>query len=118
MTTSEIANRLYELCQQGEYQQAQDELYASAATSTEPDMTGTLQTAVGLEAIKEKGREFGDMIAETHGGYVNEPSVFGKHIFMELGLDVTMKDGSRMDMKEMCHYIVSDGKIISEQFYY
>jgi hypothetical protein len=118
MTTSEIANRLYELCQQGQFGQAQDELYAATATSTEPDMTGTLQTAVGLDAIKEKSREFESKIVETHGGYTKEPKVFGKHIFMELGLDVTMKDMGRMDMKEMCHYIVSDGKIISEQFYY
>ena len=118
MTTLEIANRLYELCQQGQYEKAQDELYAPTATSTEPDMTGTLQTAVGLDAIKEKSREFGSKIVEMHGGYTNEPKVFGKHIFMELGLDVTMKDMGRMDMKEMCHYVVADGKIISEQFYY
>jgi ketosteroid isomerase-like protein len=118
MTTSEIANRLYELCQQGQYETAQNELYAPTATSTEPDMSGTLQTAVGLDAIREKGKQFQSMVVEMHGGYTNEPKVFGKHIFMEMGMDVTMKDMDRMDMKEMCHYVVADGKIVSEQFYY
>jgi len=36
MTTVDIANRLYELCKEGHYQQAQEELLADDALSIEP----------------------------------------------------------------------------------
>ena len=118
MTTQETATRLYELCQQGQFETAQNELYSNEATSTERNMQGEAETVTGMEAIKEKGKKFQSMIEEMHGGYTNEPKVFGNHIFMEMGMDVTMKGMGRMDMKEMCHYEVKDGKIISEHFLY
>ncbi|MCY7421350.1 MAG: hypothetical protein LH478_06350 [Chitinophagaceae bacterium] len=58
------------------------------------------------------------MAEEMHSSYTHEPTVFGNYIFMEMGMDVTMKGMGRMDMKEMCNYEVKDGKIISERFYY
>ncbi len=118
MTTQEIANRLFELCQQGQFEAAQNELYSTEATSTETDQTGQIVTVTGIDAIKQKGNQFQSMIVEMHGGYTNEPKVFGNHIFMEMGMDVTMKDMPRMNMNEMCHYEVKDGKIISESFHY
>jgi hypothetical protein len=118
MTTQETASRLYELCQQGKFSEAQKELYAADATSTEPDHTGSLVTVTGVDAIEAKGKQFQSTIEAHHGGYINPPTVFGSHIFIEMGMDVTMKGMDRMYMKEMCHYVVKDGKIISEQFYY
>jgi hypothetical protein len=118
MTTQEVANRLHELCQQGQFETAHDELFAPEATSTEKNMQGELETVSSLEGIKEKSRQFQSKVEEMHGGYSNEPTVFGNHIFMEMGLDATMKEMGRMNMKEMCAYEVKDGKIISERFYY
>ncbi len=118
MTTQEIANRLYELCQQGKFDTAQTELYNTNATSTEKDMTGNAVTVTGMDAIVAKGKHFQSMIEEIHGGYTNEPKIFGNNIFMEMGMDVTLKGMGRMDMKEMCQYAVADGKIVSERFYY
>lgn len=118
MTTQEIANRLFELCQQGQFETAQNELYAQNATSTESNPAGELETATGIEAIKAKGKQFQSMVEEMHSGYTHEPKVFGKNIFMEMGMDVTMKGMGRMNMTEMCHYVTQDGKIVSEQFYY
>lgn len=118
MTTQEIANRLFELCQQGQFQTAQTELYAENATSTESNMHGGRETAVGVNAIKEKGAKFQSMILEMHGGHTGTPKVYGNYIFMEMGMDVTMKEMGRMNMIEMCRYEVKDGKIISEEFYY
>ncbi len=119
MTTQEVADRLYELCSQNQYEQAQQELYAEDATSTELNMgTGAVDSVTGMEAIREKGKTFRGMTEEMHGGYINPPSVFGNNIFLEMGMDVTMKNMPRMEMKEMCHYAVKDGKIISERFYY
>ncbi len=118
MTTNEIASRLYELCQQGKFDVAQTELFDDNATSTEPDMTGNLVTVAGLETIVAKGKQFQSMIEAHHGGHINEPKVFGNSIFMEMGLDATMKEIGRIYMTEMCHYLVVDGKIISERVYY
>ncbi len=118
MTNQEIAGRLYELSQKGDFITAQKELFADTATSTESNMQGGRDTAAGVEAIKAKGEKFQSMIEEMHSSYTNEPKVFGNYIFMEMGIDVTMKGMGRMNMVEMCSYEVKDGKIISEEFYY
>ncbi|MBL7706614.1 MAG: nuclear transport factor 2 family protein [Taibaiella sp.] len=118
MTTQEVANRLYELCQKGQFETAQNELYHPEATSTESDRQGERQTVKGIEAIKAKGKAFMDSVEEMHGGYTNEPKVFGNYIFMELGMDATFRGVGQMAINEMCHYEVKDGKIVSEAFYY
>ncbi len=118
MSTQEIANRLYELCKQGQFETAQNELYADDSTSTEHNMQGSLETVNGIAVIKEKGKHFQSMVEEMHSNFTNEPKIFGKYIFMEMGMDVTMKGMGRMNMNEMCGYEVKDGKIISERFYY
>ena len=118
MTTQEVATRLYELCQQGQFDVAQTELYATTATSTESNMQGERETVTGMEALKEKGADFQSKIVEMHGGHTNEPKVYGNYIFMEMGMDVTMKEMGRMTMNELCKYEVKEGKIISEEFYY
>jgi len=89
MTTQEVAKRLYERCQQGQFETAQKELYSNDATSTEINMTnGDKETKTGLEAIEVKGQQFQSMIEEMFGGYTNEPTVYGNYIFMEMGMDV------------------------------
>jgi hypothetical protein len=62
--------------------------------------------------------EFRSMIEAHHLGYCNEPKVFGNNIFMEMGMDATMKGRGHWAMSEMCHYVVDNEKIMSEQFYY
>lgn len=118
MTTQEVAGRLYELCTQSKFDEAKAELFADNATSTEPNMSGELETVTGMDGLMAKGKKFEEMVEEMHGGYTNEPKVFGNHIFMEMGLDATMKGMGRMTMNEMCQYEVKDGKITSERFYY
>ena len=56
MTTQEIEYRLYEFCQQGQFETAQNELYADRTISTESNMQGELETVTGIAAIKEKGK--------------------------------------------------------------
>ncbi|XZF14526.1 SnoaL-like domain-containing protein [Chitinophagaceae bacterium MMS25-I14] len=118
MTTQEIANRLYELCSQNQFEAAQKELYAPDVTSTESTPQGGRVTVSGQEGLKQKSAQFQSMVEEMHGGYTNEPKVFGNYIFMEMGMDVTMKGMGRMNMTEMCRYEVKDGKIVNEEFYY
>jgi hypothetical protein len=118
MTTKQIADRLYELCQTGQFATAQQELYSPDITSTEMNERGELTTVKGMTALEEKGKAFRDTIVEHHGGYTHEPKVFGNNIFMEMGMDATTKTMGRMYMKEMCEYEVKDGKIVSERFYF
>lgn len=118
MTTQDIANRLYELCKAGKFEIAQSELFSTDATSAEKNRVGVFETVSGLEAIKEKTKQFQSKIVEMHSAYTNEPKVYGNNIFMEIGIDVTMKEIGRMNMVEMCHYEVKDGKITSERFFY
>ncbi len=118
MTTQDVANRFNELAQTGQWNAIQDELYADNAVSIEPASSPGLQNAEGLEAIKEKGKQFGEMVEEMHGGYSNEPVVAGNHFALAMGMDVTMKGQGRMQMHEIAVYQVNDGKIVKEQFFY
>jgi hypothetical protein len=120
MNTTQVAARLVELCRQGHYEQAQNELYADDAVSIE--MAGlpseALGDARGLEAIREKGRRWADNIVEIHGGSVSDPVVAGDWFSLAMGIDATYKDRGRMPMEEICVYRVRDGKIVHEQFFY
>jgi hypothetical protein len=117
MTTQEIADRLVELCRQGQYETAQRELFADNALSLEPeDSPGFAKETRGLKAIIEKGHKFADMVEKTYGGSVSEPIVAGNSIAFKLIMDASMKGRGRTEMSEICLYKVKDGKIVSEQF--
>ena len=118
MTTTTVASRFHELAQTGQWDQIQDELFADNAVSIEPENSPGMKTVEGLEAIKQKGKAFGDMVEEMHGGYSNAPQVAGTHFAVAMGMDVTMKGQGRMKMDEIAVYEVKDGKIIKEQFFY
>jgi hypothetical protein len=95
MTTQEVANRFYELAQQGNWNQIQDELYSSDAKSIEPEGAQGLKTVAGLDKIKEKGKEWGEMVEQTHGGYCSKPLVAGSHFTCVMGVDATFKGQGR-----------------------
>jgi ketosteroid isomerase-like protein len=117
MTTVDVANRLVELCRQGNFEAAQRELYADDAISIEPYATADFEKEChGLEAILEKGKKWGEMVEEAHGMEVSEPLLADSSFAVTMTMDVTMKGGQRMKMTELCIYHVKDGKIISEQF--
>lgn len=118
MTTQEIANRLVELCQKGEWETAQRELYAEDIVSIEPYATEEFQKETrGLPAIIEKGRKFDAMVQEVHALDVSEPLVATNSIAFKMTMDITVKGKGRMAMPELCVYGVKDGKIVSEQFF-
>ena len=118
MTTTEIANRLAELCRKGEFEKAQKELFADNAVSIEPMATPAFpKETKGLNAIIEKGAKFDGMVQEYHSLNISEPLVTDKCIAFVLSMDITMKGRSREQMSEICVYDVKDGKIVSEQFH-
>jgi len=118
MTTQEIANRLTELCQKGDFEAAQKELFAQDAVSIEPHSTPAFEKETkGLQAIKEKGEKWNSMVENMHDMKVSEPVVAGNSFALTMHMHVTMKGGQDMEMTELCVYTVKDGKIVSEQFF-
>ena len=120
MSTEAVANRLVAMCRHGQFEEAQHELYAKDATSTEPESAanGPLGNVKGLDAILEKGKRFQAGVQEIHGIDVSEPLVAGNWFSITMTLDVTMKEYGRNTMTEICVYHVKDDKIDSEQFFY
>lgn len=118
MTINEIATRLAELCRKGDFETAQKELFAENAVSIEPYATPQFEKETkGLQNILEKGHKFESMVQEIHQVEVSEPLVVTNSFVISLRMEVTMKEGGRMDMKELCVYNVKDGKITSEEFF-
>ncbi len=118
MTTQEVAKRFYELSQQNNWEGIYQELYSSKAKSIEPPHAQGLKTVQGMDAIREKGRQWNESIEEVHGGFCNEPQVASNYFTCAMGFDATFKGQGRMNMEEIALYEVKDGKIISEQFFY
>ncbi len=118
MTTQEVANRFHELSQTGQWDKIQEELYAPNAVSIEPPGSQGMQSAEGIDAIRQKGKQFGEMVEEMHGGYSRQPQVAGRYFSVAMGMDCTMKGMGRQKMDEIALYEVKDGKIVKEQFFY
>lgn len=118
MTTQDVANRFHELAQAMQWDKIQDELFDSNASSIEPPHSPGMQSVEGLDAIKQKGKQFGEMVEEVHGGYTSAPIVGGKFFSVAMGMDCTMKGMGRMALDEIAVYEVKDGKIVREQFFY
>jgi ketosteroid isomerase-like protein len=118
MTAVEIANRLVEFCEKGDFEGAQKELFSDDAVSIEPYGTPEFEKETkGLDAIIEKGKKWSSMVEAYHEMKVSEPLVADSSFALTMTMGVTMKGKGRMDMTELCIYHVKDGKIVSEQFF-
>ena len=118
MSVNQIAARLVELCRQGKYDTAQQELFAQDAVSIEPNASPAFEKETkGLDAITEKGHKWEQMVQETHNLTVSEPLIAANSFACTMRMDVTMKEQGRMDFTELCVYQVKDGKIVSEEFF-
>ena len=100
MTTKEVADRFTELGQTNQWEKIQDELFASNAVSIEPPQSPGLQTVEGIDAIKQKGKQFSEMVEEVHGGYMSPAVVGGNFFSVAMGMDATMKEKGRMKLKK------------------
>lgn len=119
MSTESVARRLVQLCREGKFDQAQEELYAGDARSIEIDgMTGPLGSVEGLDAIREKGRRFTASYTEVHAIEVSEPLIADPFFSLVMGFDATYKQGGRRALSEICVYEVANDKIVREQFFY
>ena len=117
MTTEQIAGRLKELCEQGQFEHAIRELFSPDALSIEPDETPDFSRQTrGTNAILDKGRKWNEMVEQQHGFEISAPLVADDSFALTMHIDVTMKGRGRMTHKELCVYKVSGGKIVSEEF--
>lgn len=115
MTTTQIANKLYQFCIKGDYASCYKELYAYDCQSIEPD--GTICN--GLEEMAKKGKTWNEGIAEFYGSSIGEPIVSGSHFSLAMSLDLKYKGANEQTrFEEICVYQVKEGKIIKEQFFY
>lgn len=118
MTTTEVANRLVELCRDNKWEQCIQELYSPEILSIEPEGS-TLGTVQGLEAIAQKAKQWEGMIEQFHSGEISDPIVAENFFSITMKSKVTMKGMSEsMDMDEVCVYRVDNGKVVTEQFFY
>ena len=118
MTTQEVANRYYELAQQGQNEKIIDELYSPNIVSIEPKNASDVPLKVeGTIEYKEKEKILFQMVEQFHGGFCKEPSVATFHFSCVMGMDVTIK-GKRKMKEEIGVFEVRNGKIVSEQFFY
>lgn len=118
MTTKEVADKLVEYCSTGRWDLAQAELYAENCVSLEMPGTDFPERTEGLEAIKAKGAQWGQMVEAFHGIEIDGPIVSGPYFTISMTMDVTMKGAPRRKDPELCVYKVEDGKVVSEQFFY
>ena len=122
MTTLQVAQRLVEMCNQGQFREAVVELYADQATSAEAmPMPGQPAILEGKDAILQASDEW-DKNNEVHGCVIEGPWPHGDQFIVTMDIDVTAKAGpmagQRVQMKEACLYDVKDGKITGAKFCY
>ena len=117
MTTTQVANRLIELCESGDWKAAHDELYSDNCVSIELPGSPN-EVTKGLEGIRGKGAQWEEMVEEVHSNTITGPLVADNHFSITMSLDITFKGQPRMTTSEVCVYEVTDGKITKEQFFY
>lgn len=115
MNTTEVAHRLYQLCNEGDYKTCYEELYAENCQSIEVDGS----VCNGLEEMAVKGKEWNESIEEFYGSSIGKPIVSGSHFSLAMGMKLKFKGAAEAThFEEICVYQVKDGKIVKEQFFY
>ncbi len=118
MKTQEIANRLIELIRNGQWVDAQNELYSDDILSVEPEGTpnGTVR---GKSALAKKAEEWDGMVENVLESSISDPLVADHFITVAMKSKIQFKGMPEpVNMDEICLYQVKEGKIIKEQFFY
>lgn len=120
MNTQEIANQLISKLAQGDYFGIYDDLFhPTEVEHIEPKSPAEpFRYLKGVEAIKAKDMQMGEMIAEASLPEVGEAIVTNTAIALPYKITAQLKDGSSLVLDELIVYEVADGKIVSEQFFY
>ena len=118
MTTTEIAQTLVDMCRNGKVEEAKTQLFTEDITSTEPREGLLPKECKGMDAIRKKADLFISMVENFYGDTISDPVVAGDYFSVAWDTDLQMKGEARKTNSELCVYQTSNGKIISEQFFY
>jgi hypothetical protein len=118
MTTTEVSNKLVELCRQGKIDEVHATLFADDVQSIEANEMMGPKVVTGLDGIKAKAVAFQSGVEEFHSATISDPIVAGNCFAVTWAMDATFKGRGRMTIEEICVYNVKDGKITLEQFFY
>ena len=117
MTTKQIAARLLEILNTGQFDEAVKELFSDDAVSIEErEQPPFAKITTGKKAILEKGDIWRSMLEAVHDMKISEPVFGGESFAIGLMVDVSIKGRGRMTIEEVVLYKTANGKIISEQF--
>jgi SnoaL-like domain len=117
MNTEEVATRLVELCRNGEWRKALDELYAKDIVSVEAhEMENMPAEMRGIDQVRGK-TDWWEKNMEVHSAKVSGPFVARDTFVVQFDIDVTDKASKkRMQMSEVGIYTVKNGKVAHEEF--
>ncbi|MCC7110385.1 MAG: nuclear transport factor 2 family protein [Deltaproteobacteria bacterium] len=122
--TELVANRLFELCNSGKFQQAMSELYADNARHVEAmEFPGSecKRITEGKDALTKMSERW-NKTTTVHSAEVSKPLVNGDQFVCEMTMDCTSTEGpmanQRLTMKETCLYTVKNNKITEAKFFY
>jgi ketosteroid isomerase-like protein len=117
MNTEEVATKLVELCRNGEWMKAVDELYSKEIVSVEArEMENMPAEMRGIDQVRGK-TEWWEKNMQVHSANVGDPFVAGDKFVVQFDVDVTDKaSNKRMQMSEVGIYTVKDGKVAREEF--
>ncbi len=117
MTTRELAADFVALLKQGRDHDAAAKYNAADIVSYEA-MDGPMAEMRGSEALQQKAQWWTGN-HEVHSAEVTGPYVNGDSFCVRFVYDFTRKEtGERLTMDEIGVYVVKDGKIASERFFY
>jgi len=117
ITTTQVANKLVQLCREGKNIEAINELYADNILILEPK--GAQAERVEGKAAALKGFEqWSANVEEFHSSKISEPIVADNFFSCSMEMDITLKGMGRISMNEICVYEVQEGKVVFAQFFF
>ena len=119
MTTLEVGKKLVELCNAGKAKEVHETLYSTDISSTEAGAPpGQSRVAQGTKAVNAKSQWWNDNHT-IHSSSCEGPWPHDDQFIVKFKFDVTFKpENKRFTMEEAALYTVSNGKIVSEKFFY
>ena len=117
MNTEEVATKLVELCRNGEWMKAVDELYSKDIVSVEArEMENMPAEMRGIDLVRGK-TTWWEQNMEVHSAKLSGPFLARDTFVVQFDVDVTDKaSNKRTQMSEVGIYAVKDGKVAREEF--
>ena len=114
MTTQEVASRLVQLCQNGEFVEAEEELYGPNIIHVEANGTEFKD----FDAVLLKEKQFLEKLEYKPLIKISEPIVAGDYFSISMHMEFTHKELESKTIDEIIVYQVTRGKIAYLKCYF